>query len=175
MQDRVHCLIPADKLDARVRELARAISADFSGKSLLVVGVLQGAYVFMADLVRHLTVPTQCGFVMISTYGDDTVSSGAVKLHLDLTRSIEGEHVLLVDDIVDSGTSTAWLTDHLKGKSPASLRFCALLNKKARRRVPVNIDYVGFEVPDRFVVGYGIDYAGRYRGLPYVGYVSTDA
>ena len=127
----------------------------------------------MADLVRHLTVPVRCGFVMVSSYGDNTVTSGRVKLHFDLTQQAEGEHLLLVDDIVDTGISTAWLLDHLGKKNPASLRLCALLDKPARRRVPVKIDHLGFEIPDRFVVGYGIDWAGRYRELPYVGFVTS--
>ena len=173
-EDQVRCLIPAPELAERVAELAREISADRADEPLLVVGVLQGAYVFMADLVRHLTIPVRCDFVMVSTYGDDTVTSGRVKLHLDVTQPVEGKHVLLVDDIVDTGVSIAWLIEHLTRKNPASLRVCSLLNKPARRRVPVKIDYVGFEVPDRFVVGYGIDCAGRHRELPFVGYVSTD-
>ena len=174
VQERVPCLIPASKLAERVQELAGEISTDYVSHPLVVVGVLHGAYVFMADLVRRLTIPIQCGFVMVSSYGDDTVTSGEIKLHLDLTRPVEGEHLLLVDDIVDTGISTAWLVNHLEQKHPASLRLCALLDKPARRRVPVEIDYVGFEIPDRFVVGYGIDWAGRYRELPYVGYISPE-
>jgi hypoxanthine phosphoribosyltransferase len=150
------------------------MSADYAGKSLLVLGVLHGAFVFMADLIRRLTIPVRCGFVMVSSYGDRTSTSGRVRLKLDATLPVEGNHVLLVDDIVDTGISTAWLLDHLTRKKPASLRLCALLDKPARRRTPVNIDYVGFEVPDRFVVGYGIDCAGRHRELPYVGYVPSD-
>lgn len=170
----VPCLISARRIAKRVRELGQEISADYAGEPILVVGVLHGAYVFMADLVRHLTIPARCGFVMVSSYGDETVTSGRVKLHLDLMQPIEGVHVLVVDDIVDTGISTAWLIDHLKQKDPTTLRLCALLDKPARRRVPVEIDYVGFEIPDRFVVGYGIDWAGRYRELPYVGYISPD-
>lgn len=169
----VECLIPAEKLAQRVAELAKAISADYADKPLLVVGVLHGAYVFMADLVRCLTIPVRCGFVMVSSYENDTVTSGRVKLRLDLTQPADREHILLVDDIVDTGISIAWLIDHMKQKDPASVRLCALLDKAARRRVPVAIDYVGFEIPDRFVVGYGIDCAGRHRELPYVGYVPT--
>ena len=173
VSDDVQCLITAPKLAERVRELAQEISAEYEGKPVLIVGVLQGAYVFMADLVRHLTIPVRCGFVMVSSYGDRTASSGRVELQLDLNQSVEGQHVLLVDDIVDSGTSISWLINHLAQREPASLRLCALLDKPARRRVPVKIDYLGFEIPDRFVVGYGIDYAGRHRELPYVGYVLT--
>jgi hypoxanthine phosphoribosyltransferase len=173
-EDQVPCLIPAARLTQRVQELASEISTDYAEKSLLVVGVLHGAYVFMADLVRQLKIPVRCAFVMVSTYGDDTVSSGQVKLRLDVTQPVEGEHVLLVDDIVDTGISVDWLLNHIKRRDPASLRLCALLDKPARRRVPVEIDYLGFEIPDHFVVGYGIDCAGRYRDLPYVGHVPTD-
>ena len=170
----IPCLIPASEISGRVRELGEQISADYAGKPLLVVGILHGAYVFMADLVRRLSIPVRCGFVMVSSYRDRTVTSGQVELRLDLTRSAEGEHVLLVDDVLDTGLSTSWLLGHLAKKDPASLRLCVLLNKPARRRVPVEIDYVGFEIPDRFVVGYGIDYADRHRQLPYVGYLPTD-
>jgi hypoxanthine phosphoribosyltransferase len=110
---------------------------------------------------------------MISSYGDDTVTSGRVELKLDVSQPVDGEHVLVVDDIVDTGVSINWLLDHIRGKNPASIRLCALLDKPARRRIPVEIDYLGFEIPDQFVVGYGIDWAGRLRDLPYIGYVST--
>lgn len=170
----VQPLISADRIARRVVELGREISADYAGKSILAVGVLHGAYVFMADLVRRLTVPVRCAFLMARSYGDETITSGRVDLVLDVTESITGKHVLLVDDIVDTGVSTEWINEHLVQKQPASLRLCALLDKPARRRTPVSIDYVGFEIPDRFVVGYGIDYAGRYRELPFVGCVETD-
>ena len=170
----IPCLIPAPRIAERVAELAREISRDYAEDSPVVVGVLQGAFVFMADLLRRLTIPVQCDFVKISSYGDETTTSGTVKLHLDLTGSIEGKRILLVDDIVDTGISTSWLIDHLRRRDPAGVRLCALLDKPARRRAPVEIDYVGFEIPDRFVVGYGIDWAGRYRELPYVGYVPPD-
>ncbi|UCE61647.1 MAG: hypoxanthine phosphoribosyltransferase, partial [Phycisphaerales bacterium] len=125
--------------------------------------------------LRKLSIPVRCGFVMVSSYGNDTVTSGKVDLRLDLTEPINSdEHILLVDDIVDTGVSISWLIDHFAKQNPASVRLCALLDKPARRRTDVQIDYVGFEIPDRFVVGYGIDYAGRYRQLPYVGYVPTD-
>ncbi len=169
----VPCLIPAAKLEERVRELGQQISADYDGRELLVVGVLHGAFVFMADLLRRLTIPVRCGFVMVSSYGDETVTSGRVTLRLDLTQPAQGQHLLLVDDLVDTGLSTAWLLEHLMRKEPASLRLCALLDKTARRQTPIKIDYLGFEIPDRFVVGYGIDCAHRYRELPFIGYVPT--
>jgi len=168
----VPCLISAARVSRRVRALARAVSrATPADRPLVVVGVLHGAYVFMADLIRSLNVPVRCGFVMVSSYGDDVETSGTVDLRLDVTVPIGGEHVLLVDDILDTGVSLAWLLEHLKRKGPASLRVAVLLDKPARRRVPVEVAYVGFEIPDRFVVGYGVDFAGRYRELPYIGYV----
>ncbi|MBU0719138.1 MAG: hypothetical protein KJ749_12885, partial [Planctomycetes bacterium] len=140
----IPCLFPASRISERVEELAREISADYADQSIMVVGVLHGAYVFMADLVRHLTIPVRCGFVMASSYGHNTVTSGQLALHLDLIHPAKGEHLLLVDDIVDTGTSTAWLIDHLRQKDPASIRLCTLLDKPSRRRVPVTIDYTGF-------------------------------
>ena len=167
----VRPLITTEQLTQRVAALAQEISTDYQGKPLLVVGVLHGAYVFMADLLRQLTIPVRSSFVKVSTYGNHTASSGNADLHLDLTEPVDGEHVLLVDDLVDTGVTTTWLIKHLQEKAPASVKLCTLLDKSARRRETVTVDYVGFEIPDRFVVGYGIDYAGRYRELPYIGYV----
>jgi hypoxanthine phosphoribosyltransferase len=169
--DVVTPLISAGELAQRVQELALQISGDYVGKQPLVVGVLKGAWIFMADLVRHLTVSVSCDFVMLSSYGAGTSSSGQIELRLDLALPAAARDILLIDDIVDTGASLAWLIEHLASKKPESLRVCALLDKPARRRVPVNIDYVGFTVPNYFVVGYGIDCRERYRELPYVGYV----
>lgn len=168
----VHVLLTADEIAARVRALAQQISADYAGQQPLVVGVLKGAWVFMADLVRQLSIPVRCDFVMLSSYGSDTVSSGNVQLRLDLTTPVRGQHILLVEDIIDTGTTIPWLLDHLGKQQPASVKVCALLDKPARRRIPVTIDYVGFTIPDRFVVGYGIDHAQQYRQLPYVAYLA---
>jgi hypoxanthine phosphoribosyltransferase len=170
-EPRVHDLISAERIAERVGELGSHISADYAGRELTVIGVLHGAFMFLADLVRHITVPVRCGFVTISSYGHKTESSGRIRLHADVTEPLGGRDVLLVDDIVDTGLSTAWLIEHCEKKGPASLRVCTLLDKKARRSVAVKVDYVGFEIPDRFVVGYGIDWSGRFRELPYVGYV----
>lgn len=167
------CLISAERLAERVGQLADQISADYAGNMPLIVGVLKGAWVFMADLVRRLTIPVRCDFVMLASYGMATESTGQVTLRLDLTEPAENRHIVLVEDVVDTGDSLRWLMDHLAKKSPASLRLCALLDKPARRRSTVKIDYLGFTVPDRFVVGYGIDCRERYRELPYVGYVPT--
>ena len=165
----VTCLISSDELARRIAELARQISADYDGKQPVVVGVLKGAWVFLADLVRQLTLPVRCDFVKVSSYGLGTSTSGEVRLQLDLTIPAEGQHLLLVEDIIDTGTTTSWLLEHLHRKKPASIKVCALLDNRARRRTPVTIDYLGFPIPDRFVVGYGIDYAERYRQLPFVG------
>ena len=167
----VRCLISSEQIASRVRELAAQISADYAGKVPLLVGVLKGAWVFMADLVRHLSIPVRCDFVKLSSYGANTNSSGEVQLHLDLTIAAEGQDILLVEDIIDTGTTIPWLLDRLVKKHPASVRLCALLDKPARRRVPVKIDYLGFSIPNSFVVGYGIDCAEEYRELPYVGYI----
>jgi hypoxanthine phosphoribosyltransferase len=167
----VPCLISAEELRARVGELARQISADYAGRELLLVGVLKGAWVFMADLVRLLTVPVVCDFVKLSSYGAGTCTSGEVRLQLDLTLPAEGRDVLVVEDIIDTGTCAGWLLDHLREKRPAGVRTCALLDNPARRVRPVPIDYLGFTIPNRFVVGYGIDCNERYRQLAYVGFI----
>jgi hypoxanthine phosphoribosyltransferase len=165
------CLYSRLEIAERVGDLARQISADYAAKDPLLVGVLKGAFVFMADLIRQMDIPVRCDFVKVSSYGAGTESSGDPRLLLDLSESPRGRHILLVEDIVDTGTSTAFLIQHLRRQEPASIRLCALLDKPARRRSPVTIDYVGFSIPDYFVVGYGIDYAERYRELDYVGYI----
>lgn len=165
----VRCLIARAEIDRRVAELARQISADYAGKLPLVVGVLKGAWVFMADLVRQLTTPVRCDFVKLSSYGAGTQSSGQVRLDLDVSCPVAGQHVLVLEDIVDTGLCIRWLLDRLGQQGPASVRLCALLDKPARRQVAVQLDYVGFTVPDCFVVGYGIDCGERHRELPYVG------
>jgi hypoxanthine phosphoribosyltransferase len=167
----IPCLISAEELSRRVHELARQISADYAGKCPLVVGALKGAWVFMADLVRQLTIPIRCDFVMLSSYGAGTTSTGRMNLRLDLTMPAAGQDILLVEDIIDTGHSMPWLIAHLEKQKPASIRLCALLDKPARRQTPVKIDYLGFTVPDKFIVGYGIDCAEEHRELPYVGYV----
>ena len=167
----VRCLISSEQIAGRVAELAAQISADYAGKVPVLVGVLKGAWVFMADLVRQLSIPVRCDFVKLSSYGANTSTSGEVQLHLDLTIAAEGQDILLVEDIIDTGTTVPWLLDRLVKKHPASVRLCALLDKPARRRVPVKIDYLGFTIPNHFVVGYGIDAGEEYRELPYIGYI----
>lgn len=164
-------LLSAEQIAGRVRELGAEISRDLAGESVLVVAVLKGAFVFCADLVRCLTVPAEVDFMAVSSYGSATESSGVIRILKDLDASVTGKHVLLVEDIVDSGLTLRYLKEYLEHQNPASLRVCVLLDKPARRQTQVAVDYVGFTIPDEFIVGYGIDYAERYRHLPYIGIV----
>ena len=162
-------LIDRETLAARVAELGTEISADYEGRDLLLIGVLKGAVFFMADLMRHLTVPCEVDFMAISSYGDATDSSGIVRILKDLDINIEGRHVLVVEDIIDSGLTLSYLIRNLESREPATLEVCSLLTKPSRREIDVPVRYVGFEIPNKFVVGYGLDFAERYRNLPYVG------
>ena len=162
-------LIDRETLAARVAELGAEISADYEGRDLLLIGVLKGAVFFMADLMRHLTVPCEVDFMAISSYGDATDSSGIVRILKDLDINIEGRHVLVVEDIIDSGLTLSYLIRNLESREPATLEVCALLTKPSRREIDIPVRYVGFEIPNKFVVGYGLDFAERYRNLPYVG------
>jgi len=161
-------LLPADVIQRRVEELGAAISRDYQGQEVFLVGVLKGAWMFLADLARRITVPAAFDFMSVSSYGASTKTSGVVQIIKDLEESIEGRHVLIVEDIVDSGLTLSYLLSMLKTRHPASLRVCVLLDKTERRVTSVQLDYVGFRIPDAFVVGYGLDYAGRYRNVPYV-------
>src|SRR5579862_459828 len=167
-------LIEEDRLQERIRELGRDVSADYAGRELLLVGVLKGAVFFMADLMRSLTVPCEIDFMAISSYGAATDSSGVVRILKDLDINIEGRHVLVVEDIIDSGLTLSYLLRNLESREPASLEICALLTKPERREIEVPVRYVGFEIPNRFVIGYGLDFAERYRNLPYVGVLHAD-
>ncbi len=162
-------LIDAGALQRRVRELGEEITADYAGRELLLVGVLKGAVFFMADLMRAISVPCEIDFMAISSYGDSTDSSGVVRILKDLDINIEGRDVLVVEDIIDSGLTLSYLMRNLEAREPASLEICALLTKPERREIDVPVRYVGFEIPNRFVIGYGLDFAERYRNLPYVG------
>jgi hypoxanthine phosphoribosyltransferase len=162
-------LIDRETLASRVAELGAEISVDYEGRDLLLIGVLKGAVFFMADLMRHLTVPCEVDFMAISSYGDATDSSGIVRILKDLDINIEGRHVLVVEDIIDSGLTLSYLIRNLESREPATLEVCALLTKPSRREIDVPVRYVGFEIPNKFVVGYGLDFAERYRNLPYVG------
>jgi hypoxanthine phosphoribosyltransferase len=165
-------MISAEELARRIAELARQISADYAGKRPLLVGILKGAWVFLADLVRQLTIPADIDFIKISSYGSGTTSTGEIRLHFDLLTPAAGRDVLLVEDIVDTGLSCRWLLDHVKSRGPASARFCTLLDKPSCRKVPVTPDYIGFTIANKFVIGYGIDWNEHYRELPYIGYVA---
>jgi hypoxanthine phosphoribosyltransferase len=161
-------LVPADELQRRVRDLAAEISRDYEGRDLVMIGVLKGAVLFLGDLMRFLDVPCEIDFMAVSSYGSETDSSGVVRILKDLDSSIEGRDVLIVEDIIDSGLTLHYLLRNLRARNPASLEVCALLTKPERRRVDLPIRYVGFEIPNRFVIGYGLDYAQRYRNLDYV-------
>lgn len=158
-------LVSKEALQAKVAELAGRISADYEGKDLLLVGVLKGAVFFMADLARHISVPVALDFMAVSSYGSSTDSSGVVRILKDLDTTIEGRHVLIVEDIIDSGLTLSYLMKNLTSRKPASLEICALLTKPSRRKVNLPCKYVGFEIPNLFVVGYGLDFAERYRTL----------
>lgn len=161
-------LIPAEAIQARVREMGEAISRDYAGKDLLLVGILRGAAFFLVDLARSLTIPAAIDFMAISSYGPGAKSSGVVRIIKDLDESIADRHVLIVEDIVDTGLTLGYLLRLLRARGPASLHVCTLLDKVARRLVDHQIAYRGFEIPDTFVVGYGLDYQQRYRILPYI-------
>lgn len=167
-------LISAEALASRVVALGRDISRDIPAGDLTVIGVLRGAFVFMADLVRAIPRDIRCDFLGVRSYGDATVSTGVVEITNDLLLPIENKHVLLVEDIVDTGLTLRYLVDILQARKPQSLHVCALLSKPSRRRVNIQVDFVGFEVPDRFVVGYGLDAAQKYRQLPYVAVVAEE-
>jgi hypoxanthine phosphoribosyltransferase len=168
-------LISQEELQARAAELGQQISADYEGQIPFIIAVLKGAYVFLADLCRHLTVPHEVHFMAISSYGGRaTQSSGVVRILMDLTESPEGEDVLIVEDIVDSGNTLDYILRNLHTRNPASIRVCTLLSKPSRREKPVPIDYVGFEIPDEFVIGYGLDFDELYRNLPFVGVLKPE-
>jgi hypoxanthine phosphoribosyltransferase len=167
-------LIGEGELQERIRALGAEISADYQGRELLLVGVLKGAVFFMADLMRAISVACEIDFMAISSYGAATDSSGVVRILKDLDINIEGRHVLVVEDIIDSGLTLSYLLRNLESREPATLEICALLTKPARREVDVPVRYIGFEIPNRFVIGYGLDFAERYRNLPYVGVLRDD-
>ena len=167
-------LIDEPSLQARIGELGAEISSDYQGRDLLLIGVLKGAVFFMSDLMRHLTIPCEIDFMAISSYGDSTDSSGIVRILKDLDINIEGRDVLVVEDIIDSGLTLSYLMRNLEAREPASLEICALLTKPDRREIEVPVRYVGFEIPNRFVIGYGLDFAERYRNLPYVGVLDPE-
>lgn len=167
-------LIDQDELAECTRELAAQITRDFEGEQVHVVGVLKGCFVFLADLVRHIELDVSIDFLGLSSYGDSTKSSGVVRVTQDLSEPIEGKNVVVVEDIVDTGLTMNYLLENLRTRHPKSLAVCTLLHKPEGQRVDVPISYKGFTIPDKFVVGYGLDYAELYRNLPYIGYVPSD-
>jgi len=168
-RDLAKVLIPEEELQGKIRELAGRIDADYAGRELLLVGVLKGAVMVMADIARALHLPVQMDWMAVSSYGAGTKSSGVVRVLKDLDTDIAGRHVLVVEDIIDSGLTLSWLLQNLESRNPASVEVCALLRKPEAVKVPINVRYVGFDIPNEFVIGYGLDYAERYRNLPFIG------
>ncbi len=166
MGDVAEVLVTSEQIQEKIREIGERITRDYAGERLLLVGVLRGAVVVMGDLMRRIDLPCEIDFMDISSYGSGTSSSGVVRILKDLEEDITGRHVLIVEDIIDTGLTLSYLRRSLLARNPASLEICALLAKPSRRRVELDVKYLGFEVPDEFVVGYGLDYAGAYRNLP---------
>ncbi|WP_422447744.1 hypoxanthine phosphoribosyltransferase [Thermoanaerobacterium sp. DL9XJH110] len=162
-------LISEEQINCRLKELGEMITRDYKDKdNILLVGVLKGAVIFMADIIRKINLPVQVDFMAVSSYGASTESSGVVRILKDLEEDVEGKHLLIIEDIIDSGLTLSYLYNILKSRRPASIKICALLDKPTRRKVDIKVDYLGFEIPDYFVVGYGLDYGERYRNLPYI-------
>lgn len=164
-------LIEEEKLQEKIKELAEKITIDYKGKELTLICILKGSTFFTVDLAKRIDNNLKIEFIQVSSYGSETISSGKIELKLDLKESIEGKDVLIVEDIIDTGRTLSYLIEHLKGRNPNSLKLCTLLDKPERRKYDVNVDYVGFEIPDKFVVGYGLDCDEHYRNLPYIGYI----
>lgn len=176
-QDRVsETLFTPEQVSARVSELGKQISADYAGQNLVLVGILKGAFVFLADLIRAISIPLEIDFVAVSSYGSSTRTSGVVRIIKDLEESVEAKHVLIVEDIIDTGLTLklSYLVDNLRRRKAASVKICTLLDKPSRRKADISADYVGFVIPDKFVIGYGLDYDGLYRNLPFVGVLRED-
>ena len=173
---KVRPLLTAEAIATRVAELGAQIARDYDGKELVLIAVLKGSYMFVADLARHIPGPmVQVEFLGLQSYGDETRSSGVVQITYDLSKPVEGKHVLIVEDIVDTGLTMAYLLENLATRHPASVRLCALLHKPSRTRVQVPIHYLGFTIEDKFVVGYGLDWAERYRNVPFIGLVEASS
>ena len=171
MSEKIRVLLSEEEVDARIRQIAAKISKDYAGKEIHMICVLKGGVFFTCELAKRITVPVSMDFMSVSSYGDGTASSGVVKIAKDLDETLEGKDVLIVEDIIDSGRTLSYLLRILKGRHPASIKLCTLLDKPERRVKDVKVDYVGFNIPDEFVVGYGLDYAQKYRNLPYIGVV----
>ena len=171
MAERVRVLLSEEEVDAKIKAIGEQISKDYAGKSVHLVCVLKGGSFFMCELAKYITVPVTMDFMSVSSYGDETSSSGVVKIVKDLDEPLEGKDVLVVEDIIDSGRTLSYLMEILEKRKPNSMKLCTLLDKPDRRVCEVRVDHVGFEIPDEFVVGYGLDYKQRYRNLPYIGIV----
>ena len=174
MSERIKVLLSEEEVDARIQQVAAKISKDYAGKEVHLICVLKGGVFFTCELAKRITVPVTLDFMSVSSYGDDTKSSGVVKIVKDLDESLKDKEGIVVEAIVDSGRTLSYLLEMLKDRGPASLRLCTLLDKPERRVIDVHVDYTGFNIPDEFVVGYGLDYDQRYRNLPYIGVVEFD-
>ena len=174
MSERISVLLSEEEVDKRINEIGKQITKDYEGKQIHLICVLKGGVFFMCELAKRIEVPVSMDFMAISSYGADTKSSGVIKIVKDLDESITGKDVLVVEDIVDSGRTLSYLLTMLKERQPKSLRLCTLLDKPDRRVIDVDVDYTGFAIPDEFVVGYGLDYAQKYRNLPYIGIVHLE-
>ena len=174
MADKIRVMIPEEEVLTRIEELGKQISEEYAGEDVHLICILKGSVMFMSDLSKRITVPVTMDFMKVSSYGDGTQSSGRVKISKDLDETIEGKNVIVIEDIIDTGRTLAYLLEVLKLRNPKSLKLCTLLDKPDRRVTEVAVDYVGFQIPDEFVVGYGLDYAQKYRNLPYVGVVELD-
>lgn len=172
--DQPKILIPQVQIQTRIQEIAREINLDFQGLEIVAVCILKGSFIFFSDLIRHLDLPLTCEFLGISSYGNKKISSGEIKVTLDINEPLEGKHVIVIEDIVDTGLSLSYILAALKARKPASLSSCSLLLKPDSLKVDVDVDYVGFKIGGEFVVGYGIDFAGQFRGLPYIGAINKD-
>ncbi len=173
MKDKVRVMISEDSVNKRIHELAEEISQDYAGESIHLICILKGSVFFSCDLAKRLTIPVTLDFMSVSSYGSETVSSGRVRILKDLDESVQGKNVLIVEDIIDSGRTLSYLKELLIARAPKSLHICTLLDKPDRREIDVDVKYVGFVIPDEFVVGYGLDYDQYYRNLPYVGVVEN--
>lgn len=173
-EDIKEILFAEDELRTKIREIGTKVSEDYKGKELMLVGILKGSVPFMADLMKEITIPCTMDFMAVSSYGNSTKTSGVVRILKDLDFEIENKHILIVEDIIDSGITLKYLTEYLKGRKAASIEIAALLNKPERRKAEVNAKYIGYDVPDYFLVGYGLDYGEKYRNLPYVGILKEE-
>lgn len=171
MSERISVLISTEAVEKRVSEMAEVINAEYNGEPVHLVCILKGSIFFTCELAKRLTMPVTIDFMQVSSYGDGTASSGRVRIAKDLDESVEDKNIIVIEDIIDSGRTLSYLMDILKARKPKSVKLCTLLDKPDRRVVEIDVDYTGFEIPDKFVVGYGLDYAQKYRNLPYIGVV----